>query len=326
MTSLPPGSLGRDLAASLRPPADLAAAVGWTVLTLFSVYLPFVSETPLRILFGLPLVLFVPGYVLIAALFPRNDDLDWLERVALSFGLSIAVVPLLGLVLNYTPWGIRLDPVLAAVSLFVVAMAAIAVVRRLALPPKNRLTVPARETLDAIRAELFAPGQSRLDRNLSILLVLSIVAAVGTTAFVIAVPKEGEHFSEFYLLGANGKAADYPTAFGAGTPQWVTVGVSNHEYRNVTYTVETHAFNQSFDPATNTSSIDRTALLDSYRVTIPHNQTVERRVNFTVPDTGYNKIEFLLFNETVPAESVAGQARIDASERDLHLWVRVRSG
>lgn len=205
-------------------------------------------------------------------------------------------------------------------------MAAIAVVRRLALPPKNRLTVPARETLDAIRAELFAPGQSRLDRNLSILLVLSIVAAVGTTAFVIAVPKEGEHFSEFYLLGANGKAADYPTAFGAGTPQWVTVGVSNHEYRNVTYTVETHAFNQSFDPATNTSSIDRTALLDSYRVTIPHNQTVERRVNFTVPDTGYNKIEFLLFNETVPAESVAGQARIDASERDLHLWVRVRSG
>lgn len=326
MTSLPPGSLGRDLAASLRPPADLAAAVGWTVLTLFSVYLPFVSETPLRILFGLPLVLFVPGYVLIAALFPRNDDLDWLERVALSFGLSIAVVPLLGLVLNYTPWGIRLDPVLAAVSLFVVAMAAIAVVRRLALPPENRLTVPARETLDAIRAELFAPGQSRLDRNLSILLVLSIVAAVGTTAFVIAVPKEGEHFSEFYLLGANGKAADYPTAFGAGTPQWVTVGVSNHEYRNVTYTVETHAFNQSFDPATNTSSIDRTALLDSYRVTIPHNQTVERRVNFTVPDAGYNKLEFLLFNETVPAESVAGQARIDASERDLHLWVRVRSG
>ena len=326
MTSPPPGSLGRDLAASLRPPADLAAAVGWTVLTLFSVYLPFVSETPLRVLFGLPLVLFVPGYVLIAALFPRNDDLDWLERVALSFGLSIAVVPLIGLVLNYTPWGIRLDPVLAAVSLFVVAMAAIAVVRRLALPPKNRLTVPARETLGGVRAGLFAPGQSRLDRNLSVLLLVSILAAVGTTAFVIAVPKEGEHFSEFYLLGANGKAADYPTAFGAGTPQWVTVGVSNHEYRNVTYTVETHAFNQSFDPATNTSSIDRTALLDSYRVTIPHNQTDERRVNFTVPDAGYNKLEFLLFNETVPAESVAGQARIDASERDLHLWVRVRSG
>ncbi len=324
MTPPSTGRLARDFADSVRPPADIAVAVAWTALTLLSVYLPVVNQTPLRVLFGLPLVLFVPGYVLIAALFPRNDDLDWLERAALSLGLSIAVVPLLGLVLNYTPWGIRLDPVLAAVSLFVIAMAVIAVVRRQALPPEDRLAIPAREVLDGARAELFAPGQSRLDRGLSVLLVLSIVAAAGTTAFVIFVPKEGEHFTEFYLLGAEGKAADYPSTFGAGTPQWVTVGVSNHEYRDVAYTVETHAFNQTFDPVTNTSSIDRTVLLDSYSVTLLHNQTDERRVNFTVPDAGYNKLEFLLFNETVPAESVAGQARIDASERDLHLWVRVR--
>jgi uncharacterized membrane protein len=182
----------------------------------------------------------------------------------------------------------------------------------------------AREVLDSTRAELFSPGQSRLDRWLSVLLLLSIVAAVGTTAFVVFVPKEGEHFSEFYLLGANGKAADYPTAFNATDPQWVTVGVSNHEYRDVAYTVETHAYNQTFDPATNTSRIDRTLLLDRYSVTLPHNQTDERRVDFTVPDAGYNKLEFLLFNETVPADSVTGQARIDASDRDLHLWVRVR--
>ncbi len=318
------GSLAHDLAEAGRPPADIAAAVVWTGLTLLSVYLPFVNETPLRIVFGLPLILFVPGYVLIAALFPRNDDLDWLERVALSFGLSIAVVPLIGLALNYTPWGIRLDPILAAVSLFVIAMAAAATARRLLLPAADRLTVPAAEALAGVRSELFAPGQSRLDRGLSVVLVLSILAAIGTTAFVIAVPKEGEHFSEFYVLGANGKAADYPTSFASGTPEWVTVGVGNHEYRNVTYTVETHAFNQTFDPITNTSSIDRTTMLDSYRVTIPHNQTDEHRVNFTVPNANYNKIEFLLFNETVPASSVAGQARVDASDRDLHLWVRVR--
>jgi len=38
-----------------------------------------------------------------AALFPGKDDLDGIERIALSFGLSIAVVPLMGLALNYTP-------------------------------------------------------------------------------------------------------------------------------------------------------------------------------------------------------------------------------
>ncbi|NLX50180.1 MAG: DUF1616 domain-containing protein [Methanospirillum sp.] len=324
MTSPPTGNLAREFTESVRPPADVAAAVAWTLLTLLSVYLPVVNQTPLRVALGLPLVLFVPGYLLIAALFPRNDDLDWIERVALSFGLSIAVVPLIGLVLNYTPWGIRLDPILGALSLFVVSMAGLAAYRRLSLPDEERLTIPAVETLAAVRSELFAPGQSRLDRNLSILLVVSIVAALATTVFVVAVPKEGEHFTEFYILGADGKAADYPTAFDGGTPQWVTVGVSNHEYRDVAYTVETHAFNQTFDPATNTSTVDRTVLLDSYAVTIPHNQTDERRVNFTVPDTRFNKVEFLLFAGEVPAETVSGQARVNASSRDLHLWVRVR--
>ena len=322
-----PPSTGRlipDLVELVRPPVDLAVVLSWTALTLLSVYLPVVNQTPLRIVFGLPLVLFVPGYVLIAALFPRNDDLDWLERCALSFGLSIAVTPLIGLVLNYTPWGIRLDPILVALSLFILVMALAAAVRRLALPQEERLTIPATEVIASARNELFSPGQSRLDRTLSIVLVLSILAAIGTTLFVIAVPKEGEHFTEFYLLGANGKAADYPTAFAAKSPQWVTVGIGNHEYRNITYTIETHAFNQSFDPATNTSSIDRTVLLDTYRVEISHNQTGERRVNFTVPGPGYNKLEFLLFNETPPPEGVTGQARIDAADRDLHLWVRVR--
>ena len=163
MPSTPPGRLAHDLAEAGRPPADLAAAVAWTLLTLLSVYLPVVNETPLRVVFGLPLVLFIPGYVLIAALFPRNDDLDWLERVALSFGLSIAVVPLIGLVLNYTPWGIRLDPVLAALSLFVIAMAAAATARRLGLPAEDRLTVPVGRApgLGPVRALRAGPVPAR---------------------------------------------------------------------------------------------------------------------------------------------------------------------
>ncbi|MCK4222104.1 MAG: DUF1616 domain-containing protein, partial [Dehalococcoidia bacterium] len=57
---------------------------------------------PLRIVLGLPFLLFSPGYALIAALFPKKGSLDGIERIALSFGLSIAVVPLIGLILNYT--------------------------------------------------------------------------------------------------------------------------------------------------------------------------------------------------------------------------------
>ena len=60
-----------------------------------------------RIVLGLPFVLFFPGYVLNLALFPRKEGMGGIERAALSFGLSIAAIPLIGLTLNYTPWGIR---------------------------------------------------------------------------------------------------------------------------------------------------------------------------------------------------------------------------
>ena len=52
------------------------------------------------------------------------------ERIALSFGLSIAVVPLIGLLLNYTPHGIRLAPALLGLSVFTILLALVAYVRR----------------------------------------------------------------------------------------------------------------------------------------------------------------------------------------------------
>jgi uncharacterized membrane protein len=63
----------------------------------------FVPDSPLRIVLGIPFILLFPGYTLICLLFPGKRDLDGVERLALSLGLSIAVVPLIGLALNYAP-------------------------------------------------------------------------------------------------------------------------------------------------------------------------------------------------------------------------------
>lgn len=303
-------------------PGDLIAVLLATLTTAACVYVPVLNESFLRILFGVAMVLFIPGYALIAALFPARDDLDGIERVALSFGLSIAVVPLIGLALNYTPWGIRLDPILASLTIFTLAMAGIAWYRRLLLPAEKRFSIPAREMIASARGELFDPEATPLDRALSAILVVSIVAALATTVYVIAVPKEGEHFTEFYILGPGGKAADYPTDFAAGKTQTLIIGVGNHEYRNITYTVEALALNQTFDTRTNRSTIHAAAPLDRFTLTVPHNETTEVVWNFTVTSPEYNRVEFLLFNETVP--DVSGADRIDASYRDLHLWVRVR--
>jgi len=77
-----------------------------------------------RYVLGAIFVLFLPGYSLIKALFPEKE-LDSIERAALSLGMSIALVPITGLILNYTPWGIRATPVtlslLALTTIFATA-------------------------------------------------------------------------------------------------------------------------------------------------------------------------------------------------------------
>src|SRR5437867_3448634 len=54
----------------------------------------------LRVPLGLAAVLLAPGYALVAAVFPEHDDLDGGMRAGLSFGLSVAVLPLLALLLD----------------------------------------------------------------------------------------------------------------------------------------------------------------------------------------------------------------------------------
>ncbi len=120
---------------------DLALVILLTFLCIPFVLVSPLNETSVRLLLGLLLVLFLPGYSLIAALFPGQDDLDGIERIALSFGLSIAVVPLLGLALNYTPFGIRLIPTLIVLSVFTVSLATIAHLRRCRLPEENQFLV-----------------------------------------------------------------------------------------------------------------------------------------------------------------------------------------
>ena len=116
--------------ATTKIPLDLAICYVWLAATLLCIYLPVLNDSFLRVLFGIPMILFIPGYALIAALFPGTRDIDGIERTALSFGLSIAIVPLTGLALNYTPWGIRLDPVVISLSILTIGLCLIAQYRR----------------------------------------------------------------------------------------------------------------------------------------------------------------------------------------------------
>lgn len=306
-------------------PPDLAACIVWLIAAICSIYIPFLNDSFLRIIFGVPLILFIPGYALIAALFPGSKDIDGIERVALSFGLSIAIVPLIGLALNYTPWGIRLDPIVVCLSIVTLCLCAVAQYRRFSLIKEERFAVPFNQIRQNLTTEFFPKDAPRLDRILSVILLIAIIAAVVTTVYVIVVPKEGEKFTEFFILGEKHMAADYPTHLAVGGNGSLFIGIGNHEYRNITYTVETYMVNMTFDEKTNTSTIIKMDLLSHFKVPVSHNQTVTSPYTFETKSTGYNRIEFLLFNETVPGNQMTGMDRINQSYRDLHLWITVRS-
>ena len=91
---------------------DLILVFGFALTALVVASVPEFSVTVARPIIGTIAVLFVPGYAFIAALFPQKATLGNGVRLALSFGLSIVIVPLLELGLNYTPWGVRLGPTL----------------------------------------------------------------------------------------------------------------------------------------------------------------------------------------------------------------------
>ena len=250
---------------------------------------------PLRIVLGLPFLLFFPGYALIAALFPRKESLSGIERVALSFGLSIAVVPLIGLILNYTPWGIRLYPILISLMVFIVAMSGVAYYRRRRLSPQERFGVSFNIKMPSWK------GQSMADKVLSVVLVVAILGAIGALGYVIATPKVGEKFTEFYILGLQGKAEGYSKGLRLGEKGEVILGIVNHEQEEMNYQVKVSMDDVEErvkiwlkDENGGVTSIANNAINIEG---LTHEEKWERRLLFEPLQRGENqKLEFLLFS------------------------------
>lgn len=84
----------------------------------------------LRWIFGGLLLVLVPGFAFVRALFPFERFIDRWERLALSCGLSVALAVLVGFGLNFTPWGITLVPTAIVLTGITLASILIATYRR----------------------------------------------------------------------------------------------------------------------------------------------------------------------------------------------------
>ena len=275
---------------------DLLIIFLTTLIAIIFIVTPKLNETFIRTILGLFLILFIPGYSLIAALFPKKDDLDGIERAALSFGLSIAVTPLIGLALNFTPWGIRLTPILISLSIFTFIMVFIAFIRRRRVPEGEKFYVNFGGFFRSVRGMF--KGESKTSKILSIILLLSIILALGTTAYIIIKPKQGETFTEFYILGPGGNASDYPTNLTVGQNASVIIGIVNHEQKTVNY---------------NLVVTSNGTVLNDQNITLTEGNKTEIPYTFSESTPGQNKVEFSLYK--LPDNTNV--------YRSLHLFVNV---
>ena len=302
---------GKSLKVKIKEkPWDLMIVALLTTLLILAI--AFTPESIWRTIFGLPFILFLPGYVLISFLFPEDEPLDHIERIALSFGLSIAITPLIGLALNYT-WEISLVPILYSQSLFIYTFSLLAYLRRRSIPS---------EELYSIEFEINPPDWENydwIDKALVIATVGLLIASGGLAYHIATTPRTGERFTEFGLLGERGKADDYPTNLAENEIGTFSVMVVNREYEKVNYTLVI-GLGYEFDEMEYAGELNQDQNYtfhlpenNTYRqtsLTLDHEEKWNQTMNYSVGEEGFYKLSFFLLRD-------------EEVYRNLHLWIEI---
>jgi len=336
------------LGTAVRSTIDVVCAVLFAVLATGGILLGD-PGTPVRIVLGLPLVLFVPGYVLVAALYPERhsgasvsdespisrpketiDGLPAAARFGLSMAFSLAIVPTAAFVANFAVGGVDLAPILVGTCGVVVVLGAVAVVTRSRLPPDGRyrpLSGPRiRPALDryfrrgttGMTAERPFEASSGRGVALNLLLAASVLVLLSSVAVGFAV-HDGDRFTEFYLATETGDgeyAAASTEAFASGGAPTLYPTVTNQEGGDREYAVV--ALHQEVDRSGNGTIVVDETELDRFSRSVDAGATERIAHDVDPPATGPNhRIVYLLY---------VGDAPADPSRDDAYRYVQLWTG
>lgn len=222
-------------------------------------------------------IIFLPGYSIMTIIFPRRNDLKIIERLALSFILSIAITLLSGITLKYITSETILTSTIFLISMFTLFIQPVLFLRR----------EQVSESFNSGLTELFKSfkssfnAKSQRNKIISIVLVIFIIFVISMTAYIIASPKEAEKYTEFYILGQDVMASNYPTNLTAGETGNVTVGIVNHEHSTVYYEMIIKLNKQT---------------IGKKNITLSNNQTYSEPFTFVPSSYGQNQeLEFVLY-------------------------------
>ena len=123
---------------------------------------------------------------------------------------------------------------------------------------------------------------SKLNKALSIFLIIATVVTLGFIIYIVVTPQKNEKFTEFYILSTEGKAQDYPKQVILGEPVDIVIGVINHEYQSVSYQAKIKV-----------GGIEASEINIG---TLANGEKRERKISFTPQFTGeQQRVDFYLY-------------------------------
>jgi len=313
-------------------PIDLLSCLIWSLIIIPLLLLEI--KGGIRVVIGLPIIVLIPGYVLTFALIP-SKKITFIERIAVSLGLSLVVSALVAFGLFYTPWGIELEPILITMYLFIVGVGFFGWHRWAHIKQKER---------HFLSFNLSPPKfQNNLDKILTVILAVSMIFTSVYFVYVLQTPKAEEKFTEFYWLGPEGIAGQYQRNLSIGEDTSIILGISNHEYTNIDYTIEVWLINQTitYNKSTkeNDAIINNMSFMDKFVITLDHTNygikemwkpQWERSYTFNVKQQGEFELVFLMYTE--PTEEYnynqnyadIAQAKLGSAYMEIHLQLVVK--
>ena len=277
-----------------------------------------VHLAPVRFILGLPFLLFFPGYAVLKALFVNKKEISTLETIGISGAVSIAVAGLIGFMLNYTKWGIRPEPAVGFMGGFILVASLIAFIRQAKLHGGVNWLIELKFDLPFRKVPA-----NKMAGYMALSLIL--VAAIAVVAYVAVDIRAKDTFTEFYVLGLNDKAENYPTVFTieSGNVTHVSyadgnktsnklgevyLDIVNHESLNKYYSL-----NITVDGKPEEFYYGGSAIPQLGNIQLKPGEKWEGEVGFAPSHTGSNQqVDFLLFKD--------GGTNPEAS---LRLWIDV---
>jgi uncharacterized membrane protein len=192
----------------------------------------YVPSPVVRIPLGIILVLFVPGFATVSALFRYGKRISIITVVGISIGLSIATVPFLALFLHLLSVEIRPLSIALSLSIWILMWAVVGLMRRdvrVGHDLQRQESLTRRSIFSGIRSVRPSLGTSLLATVLVLVVVLGYSVVSATTGHDID--------TEFYVLGSDGQAQEYPRNISVDQLVLSQLGITNGDEGSRNYYV-----------------------------------------------------------------------------------------